>query len=121
MQQADRAAAEQLRTKLSRFVELGLIIDDCFADLTSASVEMKAVLGEMHNLGARSPSHDQLRVLGTLALRTALLATPWAKEFEMIAPNQRRSFKALVNGWNEMLTGNIAARLGDAKQEERAA
>jgi hypothetical protein len=118
---ADRVNAEALRGKVERFVELGLIVDDCFADLNSAAAEMKTLLSEMHNLGAAAASHDQLRVLGGLALKTALMETPWAKEFEHIAPNQRRSFKALVSAWHDQLMPGITARLGETKQEEQAA
>jgi hypothetical protein len=115
----DRAAALQLRGLLAEFVELGEEIDAAFADITAAATQMRDVLSRMHGLGARSPSHDQLRVLGTLALKTALMDTPWAKEFEHLAPNQRRSFAALVRGWHDQLAPSIEARIGE-KQEEAA-
>ena len=115
---ADRAQALQLREKLKRFSELGSIIDDCFADMNSAAAEMKDTLVQMHQLGATAPSHDQMRVLGALALKTALMGTPWSKEgFEYLAPNQRRSFRDLVSGWERMLTPHIDARIGDSKRE----
>jgi hypothetical protein len=115
---ADRTNAEQLKLAAARLVELGAIIDDCFADITSASAELRELVNKIHGLGSPSPNHDQVRVLGALAMKTALMGTMWAKEFEHLAPSQRRT--SIVNGWNEMLTGNIATRLGEAKQEEAA-
>lgn len=113
---ADKAAALQLREKLAKLTELGLIIDDCFADLNSAGTEMKEVLNAIHSLGCPSPTHEQLRVLGALALKTALQGTPiWAKEFEPIPPNQRRTFRSLVIGWQDMIERNIEQRLGEKK------
>lgn len=120
-QAADRANAEALRIKLARFKELGFILDDCFADFASAASEMKDVLGQMHQLGAASPSQEQLRVLGALAVKTGLLSGPWSKEFDPIAPNQRKSFKALVAGWSAMIEqNNIAHRLDEQQQEKVA-
>jgi chromosome segregation ATPase len=118
--QQNRAQAKELRTTLDRFHELGLIMDDCFTDLTSAALEMKIVLDKMHQLGASRPTSEQVRVLGALAVRTALLATPWSKEFDPIAPNQRRSFKSLVDGWRGQIDQNIAARLGEPSKTEAA-
>jgi chromosome segregation ATPase len=119
----DRTQAEQLRIVLSRWVELGLTIDDCFIDMNSAAAEMKHLLSTMHQLGAKTPSHEQVRVLGALALKSALQTTPWAKEFETIAPNQRRTFATLVTGWRDQLTPHIMARIGiETKQtDEKAA
>jgi hypothetical protein len=56
---ADRAAAEQLRKLNIRFRELGLIVDDAFADVISASNEMREVLDQMRALGITAPSHQQ--------------------------------------------------------------
>src|SRR6267142_4787874 len=48
---ADRTNALALREKLKKFVELGLILDDCFADFKSAALEMKTVVDDIHALG----------------------------------------------------------------------
>jgi hypothetical protein len=74
-----------------------------------------------HSLGCPAPSFEQLRVLGAIAVKTALMSIPcgWSKEFEMVPPNQRRTFKSLVSGWAAQIDSNIAQRLSDEK--ERAA
>jgi hypothetical protein len=116
-QVADRANAEQLRIKASRLVELALIVDDAFADVISASTEMKEVLSEMHNLGCASPSHDQLRVMAVLVAKSAVMQIPFcAREWEYLAPNQRKTFKSIVSGWHAQVASNIAARLGEQKE-----
>ncbi len=67
---ADRDAALQLREKLNRFVSLGLLLDDCIADFLGAAKEMDEVLDEIHALGCVTPTDAQMRVLGTLAIKT---------------------------------------------------
>jgi hypothetical protein len=114
----DRAQAEELRIVVSRWVECGLIIDDCFTDMNTAAADMKTLLASMHNLGAKTPSHEQVRVLGALALKSALQTTPWAKEFEAIAPNQRRTFATLVTNWRDQLMPHILARIGIEEKQE---
>jgi hypothetical protein len=64
---------------------------------------------------------EQFKVLGLLALKTALMGTPiWSREFEHIPPNQRRKFKDLIGGWADTIEKDIAARLGE-EEKERAA
>jgi hypothetical protein len=65
----------------------------------------------MYDLGAPSPSHEQLSVLGTQALFTALEQTDWSKQFRRLAPNQRRTFASLVRGWHDQIMPSIARRL----------
>jgi hypothetical protein len=117
---ADRTNAEQLRAKLSRFTELGLTLDDCITDFVGAANEMNAVLNDIHALGCPSPNAAQMRVLGTLAVKSFVMQIPWtSKEWEHLPPNQRKTFASLVAGWRDMIDSNIAARLGD--QQEKAA
>jgi hypothetical protein len=115
---ADREAALQLREKLKRFVELGLIVDDAFADAVSASTEMNDLLPELTALGATSPNANQLRVLGLIATKTAVMQIPWAaREWDFLAPNQRKSFRTIVEGWAATIESNIAIRLGERREE----
>jgi hypothetical protein len=77
----------------------------------------------IHALGVPSPTSEQWRVNGGICLRTMLQTLPplWARDFEfqMLAPNQKRNFKPLVDGWAAMIERDISARLGEKK--ERAA
>lgn len=115
---ADRAAALKLREAQKRFTELGLVIDDALADIVSASNEMNDVLNTIHSLGCASPNHNQMRVMGTIAIKTAVMSIPWtAREWEFLAPNQRKSFRQIVSGWHEMIANNIAARLGEKNEK----
>jgi hypothetical protein len=51
---------------------------------------------------AVGPTEQQCRVLGLQALLTVLKETPWAKEFQPLAPRDRRSFQSLSAGWSAM-------------------
>jgi hypothetical protein len=118
---ADLAAVGELRVKLARFVELGLQIDDAFADIISDSKEMGELLTDINRLGCPSPNANQLRVLGLIALKTAVMQVPWAeREWDFLAPNQRKTFASLVEGWQVTVECNIAARIGDKQTSEAA-
>jgi hypothetical protein len=120
-QAADRANALALREKLKRFVELGLVLDDCFADFRSAAIEMKSVLDDIHNLGQVAPTAMQFRVLCDLAFKTAVHGTPfWSQDFPAISPSQRKTFGSLVSGWSANIEANIERRLGADKKVEAA-
>ena len=103
-----------------KFLELGLIVDDAFADVVSASNEMREVLDKMRALGVTSPTHQQFNVLGLIATKTAVMSVPWSgggREWEFLAPNQRKSFKTCTIGWSEMIERQVADRLGEKKTE----
>ena len=120
-QTADREQALAVRAKLNRFTELGLLLDDCIADFVGAANEMNATLRDINALGCASPNSSQMRVLATLAMKTFVMQIPWtAKEWEHLAPNQRKSFKELVSGWHDMIENHISARLGEQSKTEAA-
>ena len=117
---ADEAKALQLRELNTRFVELGLVVDDAFTDISASIPEMITLLNEMHRLGATSPTNEQLRVLGTIALKTAIQTLPplWVREFDfqLLAPNQKKTFAAVVEGWHSMIERNVEQRLRSNKE-----
>jgi hypothetical protein len=92
----------------------GAVLDDCFADFKSAALEQKQVLDDIHNLGQAAPTAQQYRVLCEIALKTAVQGTPfWSQDFPAMPPNQRKSFKGVVDAWCGVIESNIAARLGE--------
>jgi chromosome segregation ATPase len=117
----DKVKALQLREKLKKFVELGMNLDDCFADFKSAATEMKQVLDDIHNLGQVSPTAQMFKVNCDLAFKTAVQGTPfWSQDFPAMAPSQRKTFKSLVDSWSANIEANIAARLGEDKKKDAA-
>jgi hypothetical protein len=120
-QAADKANALALREKLKRFVELGLILDDCFADFRSAAIEMKQVLDDIHNLGQVSPTAQMFRVNCDLAFKTAVQGTPfWSQDFPALGHGQKKTFKSLVDAWSANIEANIAARLAPRRRPHDA-
>jgi dTDP-4-amino-4,6-dideoxygalactose transaminase len=110
---ADRANAELLRELVKELAELGTEIDAAFTDAAAHLASLATLLNKIHSLGCPSPTHDQLRVLGANAVKTYLMALPFPREFEHLAPSSRRTFDQVVHGWVTMLERNIADRLGD--------
>jgi hypothetical protein len=118
VQAADRANALALREKLAKFVELGLVLDDCFADFKSAAIEMKQVLDDIHNLGQATPTAQSFKVNCDLAFKTAVQGTPfWSQDFPVLGCGQKKTFGSLVKSWSANIEANIAARLGEKKVE----
>jgi hypothetical protein len=115
---SDKAQALQLREKLAKFVELGLVLDDCFADFKSAAVEMKAVVDDIHALGCATPDNQLFRVNCDLAFKTAVQGTPfWSHDFPAMSSTQRKTFGSLVKSWSAAIEANVAARLGEKKKD----
>jgi hypothetical protein len=118
---ADRTDALRLREKLAKFRELGMVLDDCFADFKSAAIEMKAVLDEIHNLGQAAPTAQSFKVNCDLAFKTAVQGTPfWSQDFPALGHGQKKTFKSLVDAWSGNIEANIAARLGEKKKDAAA-
>jgi hypothetical protein len=116
-QAADRANALALREKLKRFVELGLILDDCFADFRTAAIEMKSVLDDIHNLGQVAPTAMQFKVNCDLAFKTAIQGTPfWSQDFPSLGHGQKKTFRSLVESWSANIAASIERRLGSNKE-----
>jgi hypothetical protein len=117
----DRANALALRERLKKFVELGLILDDCFADFVSAAKEMHTTLDDIHALGQAHPDAQQFKVNADLAFKTAIRGTPfWSQDFPALRDFQKKTFKTLVEAWSTNIEANIAQRLGEDKKKDAA-
>jgi hypothetical protein len=119
---SDREQAEALRAKLNRFVELALLCDDCILDFLGAAKELQSTLDDIHALGCASPNSAQMRVLATLAIKSFVMQIPWtAKEWEHLAPNQRKTFRELAENWAAQISQHINTRLGEQPNKTEAA
>ena len=82
---------------------------------------MIAALGEMHKLGQGSPTAEMFRVNAVICLKSMLQTLPqsWVGDFEFrrLGPLEKKKFGDLVAGWSAMIETNIAARLGETKEE----
>jgi hypothetical protein len=113
----DKQKARRIRVCLNKFMMTGRTLDDALTVLVEASADMKEALSEMHSLGCPYPSHDQLAVLGERALRTGLHQTIWSRYFEIVPPNERKTFVVLVQAWAATVENNIRPRLEQTTPE----
>jgi len=118
---ADRQRACELRTVLEEFVECGRKLDGAMAVLVAESTEFHQALMRMHSLGCESPTSELVRVNSTSALFTALMRTPWQREFRHLAPGQKRTFAELVAGWSQVIERGIKQKLSEPEVESEAA
>ena len=105
----DRERAGRLRQQLAQFVAAAETLDNCLELMVTAGDDMRNTITEMNQLGQSHPSHAQLDSLGGLALRCALMLTPWSRHFERVGPTEKRSFTGLVAAWSSMIQRTIAA------------
>jgi hypothetical protein len=110
---ADREQATELAEVLETFVECGRGIDAALTIIIERSRLMEKTLHRMNQLGAHSPNRNQLETLGALALHTALMQTPWTREFRHLSPSERRTFNQMVDAWLPIVEANITQRLAD--------
>jgi hypothetical protein len=100
---ADREAAKQLASELAIFVECGQKIDAALAVIVSSGNLMEKTLLRKNQFGATSPNNAQLTSLGARALHTALMQTPWTREFHSPGPGEPHNFRSLVTSWKSRI------------------
>jgi hypothetical protein len=110
---ADRAKAQAILEILGAFKEAGHELDDALRTVGEMGKVLGNLLSQLHAVGVHSPSHQQLDVLGGQALLTGIMATPWAKRYPLLPPDQRRSFRVLVDGWAAMIEQRIRIQFGE--------
>jgi hypothetical protein len=118
---ADRARAKEVLEMLAAFREAGRILDGAARALGEKSNELTRLIGQLHGLGIRFPSHEQWDVFGDAALKTVIMGTPWSRRYRLVAPNERKSFGVLVDGWATMIEQRIRIQFGERKDEKDAA
>jgi hypothetical protein len=111
---ADKAAAGELLKELTRFRDIGRQLDVALAAVAANGHELHQSLGRVHALGSTFPTGQQLDALGFRCVLTALQQTPWRRNFEAVAPRERRSFAALIEVW----CSTIESRLGEQTTKE---
>jgi hypothetical protein len=117
----DKENAQALRAVVDKFVAQAIAIDASFAAMVTSANALEEALKEVHLLGCPFPSRGQLDALGARAMKTALMKTPWTREFEHLAPSERTSFTQLVETWSERIEANfISPKIGALKVEELA-
>jgi hypothetical protein len=109
---AEQERVKKVREVLVAFVECGNELDEIMSDLAEQGALMPHLITQLHGLGVSVPSHNQWDVLGYQSLLTALASTIWHHRFEHLPPNQRRSCRALTDGW----AATIRNSLGEPEQ-----
>jgi hypothetical protein len=114
---ADQAKAQQVRELVGAFREAGRELDDACRTLSEMSRVLVSLLGQLHGHGVHSPTYEQLDVFGDAALKTAIMGTPWAKRYRLVAPLERKSFGVLVSGWADMVEARLRNQFGERKDD----
>jgi hypothetical protein len=118
---ADRQRAARALELLGAFREAGSELDDAFRAIAEKGKLLGGLLGQLHACGVRSPTAEQLDVLGFAAVQTALMATPWHQRFRYLGPSQRRSFGPLFDQWAATAEARLRAQLREGNDDVAAA
>ena len=117
-QAEDRAQAKLLRAAVAEFVECGRRVDHALSLLAADGYALVETHQSSLGLVVMFPSGQQLDSLGHICLRTAIMSTPWSRSVEAVPPNQRRSFRSLIEAWTSNIEqNNIGPRLGEQSTE----
>jgi hypothetical protein len=114
---ADRARAARALEILGAFREAGHELDDALRTVAETGRLLGNLLPQLHAAGVKSPTYEQLDALGYQAFATAIMQTPWHRRFEHLAPNQRRSFRGLIDAWVVAIQPRLKAQLGEREDE----
>lgn len=117
---ADRARAARALELLGAFRECGHELDDAFRAIAEKGNLLGGLLGQLHAAGVRNPTGEQLDVLGHAAMATAIMATPWARRYRHLAPNQRQTFRGLFDNWAAGIENRLRAQLREDDAEAAA-
>jgi hypothetical protein len=96
---ADQTRADEVLKLLVEFRECGRILDGAVLALGTKGHELMSLVQQLHGLGIRFPSAEQVDVFGDQAIRTYIASTPWSKRHRVVAPSERKSFRKLVDDW----------------------
>jgi hypothetical protein len=118
--EASQAKLKKLNAEITNiFAQQAIDMDAALQSVATIGNAMQETLTTIHSLGASHPTHIQLQTLGSTALKTALMATPF--RVEHIAPLERRSFCDLFVHWIAMLDRHVAQFIGPERPEQDAA
>jgi hypothetical protein len=98
-----------LRAKVDEFMQHAIALDDALTAVSKEATALEDTLKDVHVLGCSFPTRAQLDALGARALKTALMQTPFRKEFEHLPPGERQSFTKLVGIWCDRMEANFVA------------
>src|SRR5262249_35664885 len=122
-----RCAAEA-KVIVDRIDSLFASADVHFKQAMDALAAADARIEELHGLGFAFPTAVQLRANAIYALETALMSLPkylWNElargSVRFLAPGQRRTFSQFWSEMSASLGREIAARLGETKNQKEVA
>lgn len=130
---ADREVAREQRRLVKELSDVVRRLDAALEISTKESLKFDDIVNRLHSLDRDNivtvSAVGIARIFAIRVWRTALMKTPWRRDFEPVPPGERRTFSDLVlgrvdqhgvrtPGWAERLEAAIARRLGETEHEE---
>src|SRR5262249_15216415 len=94
--------------------------DHALKAFVAATTNVHKVIVALQQRGAGSPNGAQLLALGRRAILGALVDSPFAKEFEHIAPRERQSFANFTASWAHAVERAAEWKLNQNQKEDVA-
>jgi hypothetical protein len=95
---ATRANAREAREIWAEVVADLYAADAAMVEANAKVDEAYSKLRKMHKLGAKFPSAQQFIVNGAMVAGTSLMLTPWHREFRHLTPQEKRTWRGLLEG-----------------------
>ena len=109
--------AEEVAEIAGSIREEGAKADKALAQFIAAANNVKKCIVGLQQRGLGSPNSAQLQALGRRAILGALVDSPFAKEFEHVAPRERQNFAQFTSSWAAAIENAVGAK---AKKEVAA-
>jgi hypothetical protein len=90
--------------------EEGAKADKALAQFIAAAKNVKKCIVGLQQRGLGSPNSAQLQALGRRAILGALVDSPFAKEFEHVAPRERQNFAQFTSSWAAAIENAVGAK-----------
>jgi hypothetical protein len=115
-QEAERQAEEERIAgelqELARMLRAaGKKCDAALKQLTEGAEELRKIVAATNERGLHNPSAQQLQSLGSRAVLGAMVNTPFARDFQHLAPRERTNFVAFAGAWAQMIERATAHKL----------
>lgn len=124
-QDAERQAeevrvAEELAELAQMLREAGRKADKGLAMMIEGSNDLRKIVQAINARGINNPSAAQLQALGSRAILGKIVDSPFARDFQHLAPRERQSFVGVTEAWSTMIERAVSAKIKQTKKEVAA-
>jgi len=112
--------AEELLELSTMLREAGAKADRALKLFAEASNDLRKIIAATNQRGLGNPSAAQLQALGSRAILGSLIDSPYARDFQHLAPRERTRFCEFTSAWASALERFASQKLNKGGDEKVA-